>query len=438
MRRAVALLAILLSLTLVAPQAEAQSARPVAFVTDGASPSDLDLGATWRGWRGPERDGHAPGSEWPEGFGRLARSWRVPLEKSFTGPIVGADRVFDIASADNGQVILRALSRADGSELWRQTWNAPGSVPFFAQRSGDWVRSTPAYDGQTLYVGDMHEVLRAIDGATGAEIWRVDFPARYGTDIPPFGFASSPMIEGAFLYVQAANGLVKLRRDTGESLWHSSPSGESMMNAGAFSSPVMAKIGGVRQLVTFTRTALVGIDPANGAILWERSVPNFRGMNIVTPVVWKDAVLVSQYQNGTYLYPAGAGAATAPAWHGKASGYMSTPIVIDEHAYVHLGNGRFTCIDLTTGEEKWRTQSFGDYWSLVYRGDKILALDSDGVLRMIRANPERFELIDEIEVAAQPTWGHIGVTNDEVYIRELEGMTVMRWGTASVRPTGGR
>ncbi len=57
---------------------------------------------------------------------------------------------------------------------------------------------------------------------------------------------------------------------------------------------------------------------------------------------------------------------------------------------------------------------------------------------MIRANPERFELIDEIEVAAQPTWGHIGVTNDEVYIRELEGMTVMRWGTASVRPTGGR
>ena len=121
---------------------------------------------------------------------------------------------------------VRALSRDTGALLWRTTWTGSGSVPFFARANGDWVRSTPAWDGSTLFVGDMSEVLVALDGETGVELWRVDFPDRYGTPVPDFGFASSPLVAGSFVFIQAANSLVKLDKHTGHTvcLLYTSPS----------------------------------------------------------------------------------------------------------------------------------------------------------------------------------------------------------------------
>ena len=110
-------------------------------------------------------------------------------------------------------------------------------MPFVAKANGDWVRSTPAWDSETLYVGDMAEVVVALDGATGFELWRVDFPRRYATPVADFGFASSPLVVGDFLYVQAANSLVKLDKRTGQAVWRSLVIEEGMVSNGAFSSP---------------------------------------------------------------------------------------------------------------------------------------------------------------------------------------------------------
>ncbi len=133
--------------------------------------------------------------------------------------------------------------------------------------TGDWVRSTPAWDGETLYVGDMAEVVVALDGATGSELWRVDFPRRYETPVPDFGFASSPLVVGDFLYVQAANSLVKLDKRTGQAVWRSLVIEEGMASNGAFSSPVLAVLAGREQLVALNRESLYGLDPENGQVL---------------------------------------------------------------------------------------------------------------------------------------------------------------------------
>ena len=126
-------------------------------------------------------------------------------------------------------------------------------MPFFARSHGAWVRSTPAYDGETLYVGDMLEVLVALDGETGAERWRIDFPTEFSVDRPPFGFASSPLVTHRHLYVQAANALIKVEERTGRIVWRSADSGNTMASGGAFSSPIIAELHGVEQVVVFTR-----------------------------------------------------------------------------------------------------------------------------------------------------------------------------------------
>ena len=104
-----------------------------------------------------------------------------------------------------------------------------------------------------LFVGDMSEVVVALDGDTGAERWRIDFSDRYDTPVPDFGFASSPLVAGEFLYVQAANSLVKIDKYTGETIWRRLEIDPGIASNGAFSSPVLATLAGTEQLVALNR-----------------------------------------------------------------------------------------------------------------------------------------------------------------------------------------
>jgi len=335
-----------------------------------------------------------------------------------------------VETVDKTTVAVRALDRSSGEELWVRSWGGTGSVPFFARSNGDWVRSTPAYDGRTLYVGDMGEALVALDGATGKELWRVEMPARFETDVPDFGFASSPLVLDDHLYVQAANSLVKLDKKTGATVWRALEKPGRMQQSGAFSSPVVATIGGRRQIVTLTRDALNGVEVESGAVLWSQPVPSYRGMNIPTPVVEDGSIFISSYRRQSWFYSVrsdGERMRVEQAWESKSTGYMSSPVVIDGHVYLHLGNRRFECIELATGQARWRTESFGRYWSMTHQADKILVLDQTGTLYLIRANPDAFEMLDSRKVSEQETWGHLAVGGDQIFVRELQGISAFRW-----------
>lgn len=386
--------------------------------------------AGWTQFRGPERTGAAPGAPWPDNLRGLETRWQAKLDKGYPGPLVDASRVYVAETVNGDTETVRALDRKTGKELWKVSWAGKHSVPFFAKKNGDWIRATPAFDGQTLYVAGMEEVLVALDAATGKERWRVDFPKRFQTPKPDFGFSSSPLIDGDAVIVQAANSVVKLNKRTGETIWRALARQADIMDSGAFSSPAMATVRGRRQLLIQSRTNLYGLDPANGAVLWSQEVPHYRGMNILMPTVWNDRVFTSSYRMDSYMFEigeAGGKFESKEVWRNKAKGYMSTPVVLDGYAYLHLANQRFTCIDLRNGETKWTTEPFGQYWSMAVRGGKILALDERGQLLLIRANPEKFELLDSKEITNSPAWAHIAVAGNEIFVRDLLGVTAYRW-----------
>jgi len=154
-------------------------------------------------------------------------------------------------------------------------------------------------------------------------------------------------------------------------------------------------------------------------------------MNILTPSLYGDSVFTSTFGGTTQLFNVaaaeGAGSlAVTQAWNNPAQGYMSSPVIIADHAYIHLRNQRFSCFDLKTGEEKWRSKTYGKYASMVAAGDKILALDQKGDLLMIKANPDQFELIDKRRVA-QDSWAHVAVTQNDVVVRDLNKVTLFKW-----------
>lgn len=387
--------------------------------------------STWPQWRGPERNGTVPGPTWPVKLqGGVTSKWSMPLAPSYSGPIVSADLVYVTETKDRTTEVVRALDRATGAQRWAVEWPGAVSVPFYAKSRGDWIRATPALANGTLYVAGMRDVLVALDAATGTERWRVDFVERFKAAVPEFGFISSPLVDRGGIYVQAANSVVKLDVRTGAVVWRTLEGGATVFESGAFSSPIVATLAGVRQLVVQTRETLNGVELETGRVLWSQPVPSFRGMNILTPVVVGDAVFTSSYQNGSWLYRVsreGAAWTVTQAWAMNAQGYMSTPVVIDGYAYLHLANQRLACIDLRTGQRMWTTTPFGKYWSLVAQGDRLLALDETGHLRLIRATPSAFELLDETVVGEGEAWAHLAVADGELFVRDGTGISAYRW-----------
>jgi outer membrane protein assembly factor BamB len=383
----------------------------------------------WPQWRGPSRDGLV-NLPWPDSVSEdvLVEEQSIPLQPSYSGPIVVADRVFVTETQDKKNEVVTAFEVSTGKKLWSTGWEGSMRVPFFAASNGSWIRATPAYDDGRLYVAGIRDVLVCLDARTGDTIWKRDSPNETQSSVPSFGFVCSPLIEGDFLFVQAGGGLQKLDKRTGKTIWKVLDDGGGMSGS-AFSSPYLATIVGRPQLIVQTRKTLHGVDPNHGTILWSQDIPAFRGMNILTPTVFKNSIFVSTYGGTTQalsLTPAGNKFDVKQKWNVGLQGYMTSPVVIDGFAYWRLKNQRFACINLETGNIQWRSKPFGKYASLIASGNKILALDETGTLMLLRANAEEFELIDKRKVG-DDTWAHLAVTQDRLFIRDLRALKIYRW-----------
>ena len=183
-----------------------------------------------------------------------------------------------------------------------------------------------------------------------------------------------------------------------------------------------------------TREKLAGVNPADGAVLWEQPIAAFRGMNILTPTVSGELVLTATYGGKTAAFHVTHGDgkwSVERAWEFKSQGYMTSPVIVKGTAYLHLRSQRAMAIDVATGAERWTSgESFGKYWSLVANGDRLLALDERGILYLLHATPEKYEKLDERKVSTAETWAHLTVCGDEMFIRELNSITAWRWKAA--------
>ena len=301
-------------------------------------------------------------------------------------------------------------------------------VLFIASANGSWIRSTPALSNGKLFVGGIRDVLVCLDATSGKELWRRDFPAEMNSPAPQFGCVCSPLTDGEHVYMQAGGAMHKMLQSTGQTVWQSAKDGLGK-NSSVFSSPAIETIDGVRQLLVQGRSALMGIDLDSGSMLWRTPIPAFRGMSILTPTVFNDQVFISNYQFPSMMLSIkknGNNWSISEKWKMKSRGYMTTPVVINGFAYTFLQNQRFACIDLNTGEQKWISNKFGKYASLIANGKEILALTSDGELILLKANSERFEQIDRRPIGNN-AWAHLAVSGEDVFVRNIDGLIALKW-----------
>ncbi|TWU55575.1 PQQ-binding-like beta-propeller repeat protein [Rubripirellula reticaptiva] len=393
--------------------------------------SGVEPSGVWNQWRGPTRDSQLPGAKWP---GKLQENlqlvWEKPLSPSYSGPVVSDGLVFTTETIGKQDERVTAFRLSSGEVAWSAQWPGSMTIPFFAAANGDWIRSTPACTQSHLVVMGMRDVLVCLKPKTGEEIWRVNFPESMKTPMPAFGAVCSPLIDDDAVYVQTGGGVVKLNLDDGSLVWKTLENGADMMSSGAFSSPVIATIADVRQLVVQTRTELCGVDLQSGEVFWKEPIEAFRGMNILTPLVFGNRVFTAAHSGKSQLFEVTRSAendwGVNELWSQNLQGYMSSPVLIDDTIYLHMKNQRVAALAVEDGTNRWTSSPFGKYWSMVSNGDDILALDSSGELRLIDVDESQLKITDEVKVA-DDSWAHVAVLDGLVIVRDLTALKVYRW-----------
>ena len=387
--------------------------------------------ADWNQWRGPMRDGIVSSGTWPQQLaGKLNLTWEKPLSPSYSGPVIHDGLVFTTETIDKKYERVTAYDLSSGEQAWSVQWEGSMSVPFFAASNGDWIRSTPVCAEGKLLVLGMRDHLVCLNPADGTELWKVDFSKDHGTPLPAFGAVCSPLVDDGAVYIQNGGAVCKLSLEDGSQIWKTLENAAGMMSSGAFSSPVIAELSGVKQMVVATRMELCGVDLETGNVLWKEPIESFRGMNILTPLVMGDKVFTSAHSGRAQLFEIGRDDSgtwsVKELWNQKTQAYMSSPIVVDGQIYMHLKNKRFTSLNPETGEANWTTSPVGDYWSMASNGKDILALSDKGDLRLIAPNSAEYELKDEAKVADN-SWAHLAIQGDKIIVRDLNALKVYTW-----------
>jgi outer membrane protein assembly factor BamB len=388
--------------------------------------------ADWPQYRGASHDGISTDpirSNWAQEPPR--EIWKVPLGHGLSSFSVSGGRAFTLASRRAGaeeQEFCVALDAASGRELWAVPLDV-ADYPNGGVGSDDGPRSTPAVDGDRVYVLTSYLRLACLEAATGRIVWEKDLKQEFGSFVIPWQNAASPLLEGGLVLVNG-NGrqnehLLAFRKQDGALAWKGQSDGMTQ------ATPVAATVNGVRQVIFFAQSGLVSVAPESGSVLWRHAL-RYNGTSVAaSPVVAQDRVYASRAYPGLLssaragaitvrVAPSGSSFSAAPVWSkvNQLMNHWATPVHYNGHLYGMFGqdNLQLKCVELATGNEKWSVGGFG-YGSVLVADGKILAASANGWLVLVDPNPNTYTELGRYRALDGKTWNVPALSNGRIYFR---------------------
>jgi outer membrane protein assembly factor BamB len=395
--------------------------------------------ADWPQWRGPNRDGQvAPNQPFLRSLPEEPRvRWKIPVGDGYASPVVAgssADARLFYLDLQDGEETVHAVMAATGEELWR--------VPLDRAFKDDWgqgPRCTPVADGEHVIVQSCQGELQCLRVTDGQLLWRrnyvEDFGAVFMGETGPasgatrHGNTGSPLVDGQHLIVQAGGrpgaGVVCLEKSTGKVVWTSQD--DTAGNA----APILAFLGGVRQVISFTASGLLGLNADNGTLLWRVPLDTRLGRHVTTPVVVGEMVLVGSYRLGLVSVKVtreGSDFNAQIAWTRKdLAPNFSSPVAVGGYVYGVGPNQNVYCVKAADGELAWSQEQLihggGEraFASFLVMGPNILMLSDGGELILFAATPTGFELISRAQ-ACGATWCSPAYADGKLYVRDSRSL----------------
>jgi outer membrane protein assembly factor BamB len=357
--------------------------------------------------------------------------WRQPLGKGWAGFAVASGLAVTQEQREGREAVV-AYDLEDGRPRWSHRRDAGFESPL----AGDGPRATPSIADGTVYALGGTGLLAALDLETGALRWERDVLADTGARRPSHGVAASPLVMGELLVVLAGGpegrSLIALDRASGELRWSGGD------DRAAYSSPLLATLDGVRQIVVFNQVHVTGHDPTTGEVLWSHPWPQ-GAERVAQPLpLAGDRLFVSTgYGIGGQMLRIRRGADgdfdVESLYETRRLKAKFTQVVEHEGLLYGLDDGVLVCLDPETGERRWKRGRYG-HGQLLLVGELLLLQAEDGGVVLIEPDPEALVELGRFQAVGGRAWATPALAGDRLIVRgELE-VACYRLPTAAAEP----
>ena len=415
----------------------------------------------WPQFLGPDRNSKSNQKgllkSWPEEGPKVL--WTTELGIGYGGPVIKAGKVYLLDRDDDVGDIMRCFDLQTGKELWKFSYEAPGSIPFPGSRS------VPVVDDRHVYSCGPYGDLYCIDVKTQKPVWKKNVWTDFGgKDIPTWAVSQCPSIYEDLLLIasQAPDaGVVAYNKLTGDVVWKTPNLGNE-----TYVSPKVIKIHGEDQVVMVTSSTntfrsqgneptkgnVVGMNPRTGKILWQYSdwechisvpCPTDAGNNKL--------LIVGGYERGATMIQVNKKADSAF----DTSEIFTTLEFGDQTKPALFYNGYFyanfrtnakrdgmVCMDMD-GKIMWKTGRNPEFdrGSMILADGLILATDGLKSLYLIEPDPTAFKMISKANVLSEggantegmsaaggPTqnWAPIALSDGKLLVRDQSKMVCVK------------
>lgn len=351
----------------------------------------------WPQFLGPNRDGKSAETGLIDAFPDSGPKvlWKVDGGVGMSGFAVVGNRAITMWQTGGRQRVV-ALDVTSGKTLW-----STPVAPSYRNQMGNGPRGTPAVDGGSVFAFTGKGILVSLKLSDGSVNWTKNPLKDLGGKPADYGMACSPLVVGDLVVVTAgtkAGTVVAYNKADGKVAW------KAGKEATGYSSPALRKVGGKSQIVVYTGSAALGLEPKTGAQLWRYPYVTDYDCNITTPLNVGGNVFISSGENhGSALLalePNGKTFSVKPVWTSNGAGSVmrnewQTSILLDGYLYGldNVGSAgpvtHLACINAKTGKRAWQQRRFGKS-NLIYADGKLWFTTMKGELVIVKATPKGF------------------------------------------------
>ncbi|HJY29547.1 MAG TPA: PQQ-binding-like beta-propeller repeat protein [Pyrinomonadaceae bacterium] len=410
-----------------------QAAQPAPSVAPSPSPSPSasaspSPGQTpaepaknyWTNFRGPRRDGKyeeaSIATNWPAGG--LREMWRQPVGVGHASFVVADGKAYTIEQR-RSQEVVAAYDVNNGRELWTQKWSAE-----FTDSTGDGPRATPTWDNGRLYALGATGELRCLDANSGAVIWGKNILSDNQASNLPWAMAAAPLIVDDKVIVlpggTSGKSVVAYNKNNGAPVWR------VLSDTQAYVSPMLVELAGRRQIVVVSASRVVGLAPENGALLWEYSWDTDNGINVSQPIMvdGNRFFISSGYGKGAALVEvkgSGNKFTASTIWENtNMKNKFNSSVLYNGYVY-GLDEGILVCLDVNTGERKWKNGRYG-YGQIILAGDHLIVTSDQGDVALVNATPSQYTEVARFPAVKGQTWNYPAIAGGRLLVRNSSEM----------------
>lgn len=400
----------------------------------------------WPQWRGANLTSNSSDASVPVELNKDKNMlWRTPMPGAAgSSPVVWGDDAF-ATSVEGENLVLVCVGVKDGKVKWKKTLDGVNKPTRDAANSAS---PSPSTDGQHVWAMMGNGILVCYT-VEGEKVWQKDLQEIYGEFSIQFGMTTTPILDNGNIYLALIHGVRKDRKTTstgkvialdaksGDEIWvHIRRTDAVQENKHSYASPTIYRDKSTEMLITHGGDYVIGHSLKDGSELWRCGGFNPHGSQynptlrlVSSPSCGEGIIVVPTAKRGPVLglkvdlKDDVTAKPDARYWElKKRTPDVATPVVYDGWVYLAGEKGDLTCLDVATGEVKYRKRLFADKHrsTPVVADGKLYIADRKGTVYVVKTGTE-LTVLSENKLGEETT-ASPAISDGRIFIRTYDAL----------------